>query len=63
MLGLLLLLLTAIWFSGFPDDVMTASLQVLLTVNLITMFRLWDDLADLPTDRTSKPDRVLCRTS
>ena len=63
MLGLLLLLLTAIWFPGFPDDVTTASLQVLLTVNLITMFRLWDDLADLPTDRTSKADRVLCRTS
>lgn len=27
------------------------------------MFRLWDDLADLATDRITHPNRVLCRSS
>jgi 4-hydroxybenzoate polyprenyltransferase len=29
---------------------------------LIAQFRLWDDLADIETDRLSHPDRVLSRT-
>ncbi|MGB1814840.1 MAG: hypothetical protein ACPHJ3_05740 [Rubripirellula sp.] len=63
MLALLILLLLAAWLPAFPNDALTAVTQILITANLLAMFRLWDDLSDLAADRITNPDRVLCKTA
>ena len=63
MLALLMLLLLAAWLPSLPKDALTAVNQVLIAANLLAMFRLWDDLSDLTSDRITNPDRVLCQTS
>jgi hypothetical protein len=63
MLLLLLLLFLAAWLPSLPTHTSTACIQILIVANLVAMFRLWDDLSDLPKDRTTKPDRILCQTS
>lgn len=62
MLVLLALLLSAAWFPSLPDSIPNMGLPIALTILLISMFRLWDDLADLSQDRIKHPDRVLCVT-
>lgn len=63
MLLLLLLLLLAAWLHSIPGQTTTLGTQILITANLLAMFRLWDDLSDISADRTTEPDRVLCRTT
>lgn len=63
MLMLMLLLLLAAWLTSRPDQPSTAGIQTLVIANLLVMFRLWDDLSDLATDRVTNPDRILCQTS
>ena len=57
-----LLLFTA-WIPSLPTHWADACTQTLLVANLVAMFRLWDDLSDLATDRTTHPNRVLCRST
>ena len=63
MLLLLFLLLLAAWLPSAPSHATTIGIQILITTNLLAMFRLWDDLSDIATDRTKKPDRILPQTS
>ncbi len=63
MLALLLLLLSTAWIPSFPTRMPIAAIQILLAINLLAMFRLWDDLSDTATDRTTEPGRVLCHTN
>jgi hypothetical protein len=62
MLALVVLLLTAVWFPLLPNSIAVICLQVFLAIVLISIFRLWDDLADLNQDRIQHPDRVLSGT-
>ena len=57
------LLLFAAWIPALPTRWADACTQTLLVANLVAMFRLWDDLSDLAVDRTTHPNRVLCRSS
>lgn len=57
------LLLFAAWIPSLPTRWADACTQTLLVANLVAMFRLWDDLSDLAVDRTTHPNRVLCRSS
>ena len=57
------LLLFAAWIPSLPTGWADACTQTLLEANLVAMFRLWDDLSDLAVDRTTHPNRVLCRSS
>lgn len=63
MLLLLILLLSAAWLPSIPGDAKTIVIQILITANLLAMFRLWDDLSDLVKDLTTKPARILPQTS
>ena len=63
MLALLALLLSAAWIPSLPQNIPVIGLQIALAIVLISMFRLWDDLADLSRDRIEHPDRVLSGTA
>lgn len=63
MLALLALLLSAAWIPLLPDSIPKLGLSIALGIVLISMFRLWDDLADLRQDRIEHPDRVLSVTA
>ena len=63
MLGLLALLLSAAWIPSLPQNIPVIGLQIALAIVLTSMFRLWDDLADLSQDRIEHPDRVLSGTA
>jgi len=63
MLLLLILLLSAAWLTSIPSVSKTLGIQILITANLLAMFRLWDDLSDIATDRNTKPNRILPKTS
>ena len=61
------LVLLAAWChsppQSLPPDWRVALIDMLLAALLLTQFRIWDDLADVPLDRRSKPNRTLCNTS
>ncbi|MDB4423135.1 hypothetical protein N9276_00990 [Rhodopirellula sp.] len=63
MLLLLIVLLLATWFPSMPIFSLTTIMQIWLAVILVAMFRLWDDLSDVPADRIKHPNRVLSFTT
>ena len=60
------LVLLAAWCHSLPQSLPQhwgdAMLDMLLAVLLLTQFRIWDDLADVPLDRRVQPNRTLCNT-
>ncbi|MEE3370523.1 MAG: hypothetical protein VX346_14385 [Planctomycetota bacterium] len=61
------LVLLAAWCHSMPQslpaDWRDALIDMLLAALLLTQFRIWDDLADVPLDRRIQPNRTLCNTS
>ena len=61
------LVLLAAWCHSLPQSLPLhwgdALIDMLLAALLLTQFRIWDDLADIPLDRRTNPNRTLCTTS